>query len=70
MKDARLSSSAALAAQRANAAALDAGESAGMAFERALAAYAEVAPGGSVWESQAVVAEAIGVWRRDRSGAR
>jgi hypothetical protein len=66
MKDARLSSVAALAARSAHAAALAAGASAGSAFERAWAAYTEAAPGASMWESQAIVAEAIGMWRRDR----
>jgi hypothetical protein len=69
MKDGRLSSPAALAARQAHSAALDAGVSAGTAFERACAAYAEAAPGLSMWESQAIVAEAIGIWRRDRATA-
>ena len=70
MKDVRLSSVAALAARQAHAAALDAGASAGIAFERASAAHAEAAPELSMWESQAIVAEAIGIWRRDRNGAK
>ena len=70
MKDGLLLSPAALAAQQAHAAAVDAGATAGTAFERAWAAYAAAAPGLSMWESQAIVAEAIGIWRRDRSSAR
>jgi hypothetical protein len=69
MKVALLSSPAALAAQQAHAAAVDAGATAGIAFERAWIAYAAAAPGLSMWESQAIVAEAIGIWRRDRSSA-
>jgi hypothetical protein len=68
MKDPRLTSAAALAARQAHATALTAGASAGIAFERAWAAYTEAAPGATMWESQALVAEAIGVWRRERSG--
>jgi hypothetical protein len=68
MKDARLSSGATAAARKAHAAALAAGETTGGAFERACVAYSEAAPGASMWESQAVVAEAIGMWRRDRDG--
>ena len=70
MKDGRLSSDAALAAQQAHAAALDAGASAGSAFEQAWAAYVEAAPAVSMWESQAIVAEAIGIWRRDGGSAK
>jgi hypothetical protein len=69
MKDVRLSSDAALAARQAHAAALGAGASAGSAFEQAWTAYVAAAPGLSMWESQAIVAEAIGMWRRDRGSA-
>jgi hypothetical protein len=69
VKDGRLSSDAALAARQAHAAALDAGETAGRAFDRALAAHTAAAPSLSMWESQAIVAEAIGIWRRDRGSA-
>jgi len=67
MKDPRLTSAAALAARQAHAAAVAAGASAGIAFERAWAAYAQAAPGAPMWESQALVAEAIGIWRRERA---
>jgi hypothetical protein len=66
MKDVRLSSYAALAALRAHASALASGESPGAAFERAWKAHAAEAPEISMWESQAIVAEAIGIWRRER----
>jgi hypothetical protein len=65
MKDPRLTSAAALAARQAHATALAAGASAGLAFERAWSAYTDAAPGATMWESQALVAEAIGVWRRE-----
>ena len=68
MKDSRLTSMAAVAARQAHAAALAAGASPGTAFERASTAYAEAAPGATMWESQAIVAEAIGIWRRNASG--
>lgn len=66
MKDPRLTSTAAVAARQAHATALAAGASAGVAFERAWSAYTDAAPSASMWESQAIVAEVIGVWRRDR----
>jgi hypothetical protein len=68
MKDARFSSDAALAARQAHTAALDAGASVGSAFEQAWMAYVAAAPGMSMWESQVIVAEAIGFWRRNRGG--
>lgn len=68
MKDPRLTSAAALAARQAHATALAAGASAGLAFERAWSAYTDAAPGATMWESQALVAEAIGVWRREAGG--
>jgi hypothetical protein len=68
MKDPRLTSVATLAARQAHATALAAGASAGLAFERAWSAYADAAPNATMWESQALVAEAIGVWRREASG--
>jgi len=67
MKDPRLTSVATLAARQAHTTALAGGASHGVAFERACAAYAEAAPGASMWDSQTIVAEAIGVWRRERS---
>jgi hypothetical protein len=69
MKDHRLTSLATLAARQAHATALAAGASAGIAFEHAWKAYTDAAPGMTMWESQAIVAEAIGVWRRDGDGA-
>jgi hypothetical protein len=68
MKDPRLTSVATLVARQAHTIALAAGASAGAAFERAWTAYTEAAPGATMWESQAIVAEAIGVWRRDGNG--
>jgi hypothetical protein len=65
MKDARLTSTATEAARQAHATAVAAGASPGVAFERAWSAYTQAAPGPTMWESQALVAEAIGLWRRD-----
>jgi hypothetical protein len=67
VRDIRLTSAATLAARRAHATAIAGGASVGAAFERAWIAYTDAAPGMSMWESQAVVAEAIGVWRRERA---
>jgi hypothetical protein len=65
MKDDRLVSCAALAAREARASALAAGHAPGAAFEIACAAYTSIQPATSMWESQAIVAAGIGIWRRD-----
>jgi hypothetical protein len=67
VRDARLTSTATLAARQAHTTAIAAGASVGAAFERAWRAYTEAEPDTSMWESQAVVAEAIGIWRRERT---
>jgi hypothetical protein len=64
MNDARLFSPATLAAKDAHATAMAAGESPGRAFDLACAAYAAAAAGAPMLELQAIVAEAIGLWRR------
>jgi len=69
MKDDRLLSCAALVAKEAHAAALAAGHAPGAAFEIACAAYSAVQPAALMWELQAIVAEGIGIWRRDKGGA-
>ena len=69
MKDDRLLSGAALAAKEAYASALVAGHAPGAAFEIACAAYSVTLPGAAMWELQAIVAEGIGVWRRDKGRA-
>jgi hypothetical protein len=65
MKDARLLSPATLAAKEAHAAALASGKTRGIAFDIACAAYSATEPEASMLELQAIIAEAIGVWRRD-----
>lgn len=69
MKDNRLLSRAALAAQEAHALALAAGHAPGVAFEIACAAYSATQPGAPMWELQAIVAEGVGIWRRDNDRA-
>jgi hypothetical protein len=64
MKDARLLSRATLVAKEAHAAALALGETPGAAFDTACAAYAAAAPQAPLLELQAIVAEAIGMWRK------
>jgi hypothetical protein len=66
MKDNRLLSGAALAAKEAHASALAAGHAPGAAFEIACAAYSATRPAAPMWELQAIVAEGIGIWRRDK----
>jgi hypothetical protein len=63
MKDARLLSPATLAAKDAHTSAVGAGETPGAAFDIACAAYAAVAPQVPMLELQAIIAEAIGIWR-------
>jgi hypothetical protein len=65
MKDARLLSPATFAAKEAHAAALASGETRGSAFDIACAAYSVTEPDASMWELQAIIAEAIGMWRRE-----
>lgn len=64
MRDARLLSPATLAARDAHAAALASGETPGAAFDTACAAYAAAAPQAPMLELQAIIAEAIGMWRK------
>ena len=65
MRDTRLLSPATLAAKDAHAAALASGQTLGAAFDTACAAYVAVAPQSHALELQAIVAEAIGMWRRE-----
>lgn len=69
MNDNRLLSRAALAAKNAHALAVAAGHAPGTAFELACAAYSAIQPETSMWELQAIVAEGIGIWRREDSRA-
>lgn len=66
MKDDHLLSRAALSAKEAHASALAAGHTPGAAFEIACAAYSAAQPAAPMWELQAIVAEGIGIWRRDK----
>lgn len=66
MKDARLLSPATLAAKKAHTAAVASGETPGAAFDIACAAYAAAAPQAPMLELQAIIAEAIGIWRSKR----
>jgi hypothetical protein len=69
MKDIRFLSRAALVAKEAHASALAEGHAPGAAFEIACAAYSATQPGAPMWELQAIVAEGIGIWRRDKGRA-
>jgi hypothetical protein len=65
MKDARLLSPGTLAAKEAHQAAIASGKTPGCAFDIACAAYSAAHPEATIWELQAIIAEAIGMWRRD-----
>jgi hypothetical protein len=70
MRDNRLLLGATLAAKDAHALALASGHTPGAAFEIACTAYYAIQPETPMLVLQAIVAEGIGIWRRDRGPAR
>jgi hypothetical protein len=65
MSDNPLHSGATLAAKKAHALALASGHTPGAAFDIACTAYSAIQPEAPKLALQAIVAEGIGIWRRE-----